>query len=123
MLRCFALVMVLVCGLSLRAQIDPSWTAPQKPFRIAGNLYYVGSRDLGAYLVTSSAGNILINANLESSPSQLRASVEKLGFRWADTRILLNSQAHFDHAAGSAEVLMMTPEIVAAKNQTRFMIA
>ena len=108
MLRCVALVMVLVCGFSLRAEIDPSWTAPQKPFRIAGNLYYVGSRDLAAYLVITSAGNILINANLESSPPQIRASVEKLGFRWADTRILLNSQAHFDHAAGSAEVLRET---------------
>jgi metallo-beta-lactamase class B len=107
-LRCVALVMVLASGFSLRAQIDPSWTAPQKPFRIAGNLYYVGSRDLAAYLVTTSAGNILINANLESSPPQIRASVEKLGFRWADTRILLNSQAHFDHAAGSAEVLRET---------------
>jgi metallo-beta-lactamase class B len=108
MLRCVALVMVLACGFSLRAQIDPSWTASQKPFRIAGNLYYVGSRDLAAYLITTSAGNILINANLKSSPPQIRASVEKLGFRWTDTRILLNSQAHFDHAAGSAEVLRET---------------
>ncbi|HZC43161.1 MAG TPA: subclass B3 metallo-beta-lactamase [Acidobacteriaceae bacterium] len=107
-LRCAALVMVLACGFSLRAQIDPSWTAPQKPFRIAGNLYYVGSRDLAAYLITTSAGNILINANLKSSPPQIRASVEALGFRWADTRILLNSQAHFDHAAGNAEVIRET---------------
>jgi metallo-beta-lactamase class B len=107
-LRCAVLVMVLAWGFSLRAQIDPSWTAPQKPFRIAGNLYYVGSRDLAAYLITTSAGNILINANLKSSPPQIRASVEALGFRWADTHILLNSQAHFDHAAGNAEVIRET---------------
>lgn len=86
----------------------PEWTAPQRPFRIAGDLYYVGSADLAAYLVVTPSGNILINANLESSPAQIRASVEQLGFRWADTRILLNSHAHFDHTAGSARVLRET---------------
>ena len=90
------------------AATNPDWKAPQKPFRIAGNLYYVGSRDLAAYLVVTPAGNILINANLESSPPQIRTSVQALGFRWADTRILLISHAHFDHAAGSAEVLRET---------------
>jgi metallo-beta-lactamase class B len=102
------LLMLLACSSLLRAQINPDWTTPQKPFRIAGNLYYVGSRDLAAYLVVTPAGNILINANLESSPPQIRASVESLGFRWADTRVLLNSQAHFDHAAGNAEVVRET---------------
>jgi metallo-beta-lactamase class B len=102
------LLMLLACCPLLRADISPDWTAPQKPFRIAGNLYYVGSRDLAAYLVVTPAGNILINANLESSPPQIRASVDSLGFRWADTRILLNSQAHFDHAAGNAEVMRET---------------
>lgn len=51
---------------------------------------------------------MLINANLESSPPQIRSSIEKLGFRWSDTKILLNSQAHFDHAAGAAEILSET---------------
>lgn len=86
----------------------PDWTTPVPPFRIADNLYYVGSRDLAVYLVTTPAGNVLINAGLESSPSLIRASVEKLGFRWTDTKILLNSQAHFDHVAGAAEVLRET---------------
>jgi metallo-beta-lactamase class B len=102
------LLILLACCPLMRAQINSDWTAPQKPFRIAGNLYYVGSRDLAAYLVVTPAGNVLINANLESSPRQIRASVESLGFRWADTRILLNSQAHFDHAAGNAEVVRET---------------
>ncbi len=77
-------------------------------FQIADNLYYVGSQELAAFLVTTPAGNILINANLETSPPQIRASVEKLGFRWADTKILLNSQAHFDHMAGAAQILRET---------------
>ena len=87
---------------------NPDWRAPLAPFQIADNLYYVGSRDLAAYLVTTPSGNILINANLATSPPLIRASIEKLGFRWSDTRILLNSQAHFDHMAGAAEVLSQT---------------
>jgi len=104
----YALFLLLISLAPLHAQVNPDWTAPQKPFRIAGNLYYVGSRDLAAYLVTTPAGNILINANLQTSPPQIRASVQALGFRWADTRILLNSQAHFDHSAGSAAILQQT---------------
>ena len=101
----FALVL---CIAPLRAQINPEWTTAQKPFHIAGNLYYVGSRDLAAYLVTTPRGNILINANLATSPPQIKAAVEELGFKWADTRILLNSQAHYDHLAGGAEVVRET---------------
>jgi metallo-beta-lactamase class B len=103
-----ALLVLIPCLIPLHAQIDPAWTTSQKPFRIAGNLYYVGSRDLASYLVTTPAGNILINANLETSPPQIRASVEALGFHWKDTKILLNSQAHFDHTAGSAAILKQT---------------
>jgi metallo-beta-lactamase class B len=88
--------------------VPADWTAPQRPFRIAGNLYYVGSRELGAYLVVTPAGNILINTNLASSPPAIRASVAALGLRWRDTRILLNSQAHSDHAGGNAQVVRET---------------
>lgn len=86
----------------------PDWTTTITPFQIADNLYYVGSRDLASYLVVTPKGNILLNANLETSPPQIRASVEKLGFQWADTKILLNAQAHFDHAAGAAEIVRET---------------
>jgi len=103
----FAAVFFLT-SLHALAAIDPAWTTPQKPFRIAGNLYYVGSRDLASYLIVTPAGDILINANLPSSPPQIRASVEALGFHWKDVKILLNSHAHFDHAGGSAEVLRET---------------
>jgi len=90
------------------AQVAPSWTTPIVPFRIADNLYYVGSQGLASYLVVTPAGNILINANLATSPSQLRSSVEALGFHWNDIKILLNSQAHADHMAGAAEVIRET---------------
>jgi metallo-beta-lactamase class B len=90
------------------AQIRASWTTPIAPFRIADNLYYVGSQDLASYLVVTPKGNILINPNLGSSPPQIRTSVEKLGFHWSDTRILLNSQGHYDHMGGAAEVVRET---------------
>ena len=102
------LLTIFLLPLHALASVNPDWTAALGPFRIADDLYYVGSRDLAVYLVTTPAGNILINANLASSPAQIRASVEQLGFHWADTRVLLNSQAHFDHVAGAAQVLRET---------------
>jgi len=101
-------VCVLAFSFRLHAADPPEWTRPFPPFRIAGNLYYVGSEDLAAYLITTPQGNILINSNLESSPDQIRQSVDKLGFHFGDTKILLISHAHFDHCAGSAQILKMT---------------
>ena len=103
-----AVHLALLTGLQARSQINPLWTAPLPPFHIAGNLYYVGSQDLAAYLVVTPAGNILINSNLERSVPQIRRSIEQLGFRFADIRILLISHAHLDHAAGSAAIKHLT---------------
>lgn len=102
------LLFLFFTSILAHAQTNPSWTTPVAPFRIADDLYYVGSQDLASYLVVTPKGNILINANLATSPSQIRVSVEKLGFRWTDIRILINSQAHFDHMAGGAEVIRQT---------------
>jgi metallo-beta-lactamase class B len=105
----YCLSLVLFCtSILVHAATNPSWTTPIAPFQIADNLYYVGSQDLASYVVVTPKGNILINANLATSPPQIRASVEKLGFRWKDTRVLLNSQAHYDHMAGAAEVIHET---------------
>ena len=103
-------VLLLVCGAGTGAQseVHPEWTTPIAPFRLAGNLYYVGSRDLASYLVVTPAGDILINSNLESSVPQIRRSVEQLGFPFSDVKVLLISHAHFDHAAGSAAILRQT---------------
>ena len=101
------LVLFCLCPAS-HAKTDPRWTTPLAPFRIADNLYYVGSQDLASYLVVTPQGNILINANLATSPPQIRASVERLGFRWQDIKILLNGQAHNDHMGGAAEVIRET---------------
>ena len=107
--RLVLLLTFLAClSFGAHAEIKPEWTAPLPPFQIADNLYYVGSQDLASYLITTPHGNILLNANLETSPPQIRASIEKLGFHYADIKILLNSQAHFDHSAGAAQILRET---------------
>jgi metallo-beta-lactamase class B len=84
------------------------WSEPFPPHRMIGNIYYVGSRGLASYLITTSAGHILINSNLTSSVPLIRENIEKLGFRFGDVKILLISHAHFDHDAGSAEVKKLT---------------
>lgn len=102
------LVLLSLSSGSLLAQPNPSWTEPFPAFKIAGNLYYVGSRDLASYLIVTPQGNILINSNLESSVPQIRDSVEKLGFHFSDVKILLISHAHWDHDAGSAQIKKLT---------------
>src|SRR5262249_26562232 len=75
---------------------------PAEPFRIADNLYFVGSSDISSYLITTAAGHILIDAGYESTVPLIEANVKKLGFKMTDIKILLNTQAHYDHAAGFA---------------------
>ncbi len=88
----------LILGLPLAsnalAQDSPDWTEPFPAFHIAGNLYYVGSKGLANYLVTTPQGNILINSDLESNVPMIEASIEKLGFKFKDTKVLLISHAH-----------------------------
>ena len=75
----------------------PEWSKPYPPFQIAGNLYYVGTYDLACYLIVTPKGNILINTGLASSAPVIKKSIETLGFKLSVTKILLNTQAHFDH--------------------------
>jgi metallo-beta-lactamase class B len=83
---------------------NPEWTTPIAPFRIADNLYYVGSRDLATFLIVTPKGDILINSGLTTSPPLIVKSISQLGFSIRDVKILLISHAHFDHDAGSAEL-------------------
>lgn len=80
----------------------PDWTQPFPAYRVIGNVYYVGSRGLASYLITTPRGHILINSSLESSVPLIKQSVEKLGFNFSDVKILLISHAHWDHCAGGA---------------------
>lgn len=93
---------------SAAAQQTADWTRPFPPFRIIGNIYWVGSYDLSTYLVTTPAGNILINTGVEATAEQIKASVEQLGFRITDTKILTATHGHYDHVAGMAALKRMT---------------
>jgi metallo-beta-lactamase class B len=98
---------LLIASLA-HAQQNPDWTTPVAPFRIAGNLYYVGGKDLASYLIVTPEGEILINSSLDSSVPLIRTNVEQLGFKFKDIKVLLISHSHFDHDAGSAEILRAT---------------
>lgn len=86
----------------------PEWSKPYPPFRIAGNLYYVGTYDLACYLIVTPKGNILINTGLANSASLIKTSIESLGFKFSDIKILLTTQAHFDHMGAMASVKKQT---------------
>ena len=103
-----AAVASIVVANRAAAQNNAEWTEPFPPFRIAGNLYYVGSKGLASYLITTPQGHILINSDLEASVPLLQASITQLGFKFSDVKILLISHAHWDHDAGSAKVKELT---------------
>jgi metallo-beta-lactamase class B len=103
-----AVIAALACVGITSAQGSAEWTEPFPPFHIGGNLYYVGSKGLANYLITTPLGHILINSDLEANVPLIRASVEKLGFKFTDVRILLISHAHWDHDAGSAMIKQIT---------------
>ena len=108
MIKRWLCLLLLVPASLLWAAPNPEWTTPLAPFRIADNLYYVGSKDLASYLVVTAKGDILVNSSLESSPALIRKSVEQLGFHFSDIKILLISHSHADHDAGSAEIIRLT---------------
>ena len=108
------LTVILALGAATLAQPqnaapqNADWTKPFPPFRIIGNIYWVGSYDLATYLITTPQGNILINTGVGDTAKQIKASVETLGFKIADTKILTATHGHFDHVAGFAELKRMT---------------
>lgn len=90
------------------AQDQSDWTEPFPAFRITNNLYYVGSKGLANYLVTTPQGHILINSDFEANVPLIKQSVESLGFKFTDIKILLISHAHGDHNAASDTIKKLT---------------
>ena len=87
---------------------NEEWTRPFPPFRIIGNVYWVGSYDLSTYLIVTPQGNILINTGVGDTAQKIKAGVEQLGFKLADTKIITATHGHYDHVAGIAELKKMT---------------
>jgi len=104
--RC--LLFVLIAGLQISAQTRQAkqgktdWNAPFPAHKVIGNVYFVGSAELASFLITTPQGHFLINSDFEATVPVIRASVEKLGFKFTDIKILLGSHAHGDHMEGDA---------------------
>ena len=90
------------------SETDRSWNQPVDPFRIAGNIYYVGANEITSYLITTPKGHILLDGGFKETVPLIKANVAKLGFKIEDVKFLINSQAHYDHAAGLADLKTLT---------------
>ena len=86
------------------AALKVKWNTPTEPFKMIGNVYYVGTDGLASYLITSPQGHILVDTAMPEATSQIKASIEKLGFKISDIKYLLNTHAHIDHTGGLAEM-------------------
>ncbi len=104
----------LLFSLSSLSAAPENWNQPFPAHKIAGNLYYVGTAELACILITTPQGHILINTGLAGSTPLIRKSITDLGFRIEDVRLLLTTQAHFDHTAALAEIQRLTRAKVAA---------
>ncbi len=90
------------------AQQRIEWNRPFAPFSIIGNVYYVGTEGLSAFLITGPRGHVLIDGGLPESAPLIAANIKALGFRLRDVRYLLINHTHFDHAGGLAELKRLT---------------
>lgn len=95
---------LLLSLLAIPAFTQENWSKPYPGHKVAGNLYYVGTEDLACYLITTPEGHILVNTGLADSVPMIQTSMQSLGFKLEDIRILLTMQAHHDHVAGFAEI-------------------
>jgi metallo-beta-lactamase class B len=105
------ILITLLLSVSIFAQAsedDRRANTPIDPFRIIGNIYYVGPAEVTSFLITTPKGHILIDSGYAETVPQIKANVVKLGFKLEDVKYLLNTQAHFDHAGGFAELKKLT---------------
>lgn len=95
---------------------NPSWTAPQKPFRVYGNTWYVGPRGLGVFLITAPTGHVLIDGGVPGDAALIEANIRRLGIHLRDIQWILNTHAHYDHAGDIAQLARDTgAQVIANK--------
>jgi acetyl esterase/lipase len=102
------LLTTLALAVAALGQGPADWHEPFPAHKVIGNVYYVGSRDLATYLITTPEGHILINSGFERTVPLIERSVKSLGFKMTDVKILLASHAHSDHVAGHARLQKLT---------------
>lgn len=105
------IALALLAGLSMPGAVQDDWAAirkewnkPVAPFRIIGNVHYVGTAGIAAYLITDPKGHILIDGGMEESAPLIADNIAALGFKLRDVKILLINHAHWDHSGGLAEL-------------------
>lgn len=92
-------------AMALADDAPPNWNKPIRPYRVIGNVYYVGSEGLSAWLISSSEGHVLLDSGPSPAGAKLiEANIAALGFKLSDVKILINTHAHFDHAGGLAQL-------------------
>ena len=110
-LRTLLTVLLLLGPMSVPGQQDEvsrSWNQPVTPYRIIGNVYYVGASEVTSFLIVTPKGHILLDSGFSETVAQIKQNIGALGFRLEDVKILINSHAHYDHAGGLAELKELT---------------
>lgn len=105
----FALAAILATSTAAFA----AWNDPQQPFNVYGNIWYVGTKELSAILITSPQGHVLLDGAVPESAPMIERNIRELGFRIEDVKLILNSHAHVDHAGGIAALQRASGAIVA----------
>lgn len=96
---------VLALAPAAHADMPANWTKPTKPYRVVGNIYYVGTEGISSWLITSSEGHVLLDGGPNAEVGkQIERNIAALGFQLADVKILINTHAHYDHAGGLAQL-------------------
>ncbi len=102
-----------------RAEQPAAWSEPTKPFKIVDDIYYVGTKGLASYLIVSDGEAILLDGTLEENVGYIEQNIQSLGFKVEDVKIIINTHAHYDHAAGIAGLKRDTGAKVMAMEQER----
>ena len=113
-------VLALIGTAAVSAQYfpyEPDWNRPAPPHRVIDNVYFVGTTELGAFVVTTPRGHILIDPGFDETAPLIRTSMRTLGLAYEDIRVLLTTQAHFDHVAGMARIKQETGARVEAMRE------
>jgi metallo-beta-lactamase class B len=117
------ILLVLIAGFIGLAQVSAdqraAWNQPVKPFRIIGNIYYVGAANVSSFFIRTPQGAILLDGGLPETALLIEKNIAELGFSTKDIKILLNSHAHFDHSGGLAELKKLSGAQMVASERDR----